>query len=384
MTATDMSESRCCEVCGDPIHRDNKYGICRNKPECARLRDRRRRALAQAEKPAPQPRHCEVCDSPLASRNQSGICSNHDNPECMRERKRRDAAARGVKAHRITVKAGDVYNRWAVLEDYSLGNTQILARCECGTERHVNVYRLIHGRITSCGCSRRKPWANKAPYLTAGTVFGRLTVLEDVPRFDDRALCRCECGTEKKVHSLGLKHGHIRSCGCLALETRSRLKGFSKHPLYPTWNGILDRCTLPNHPSWHNYGGRVDVRITICDHWRNDPWAFAEDIYREIGQRPEGKDQSGRALYELDRKDNNGGYWCGRCPECVSLQHPFNVQWSTKSQQRLNQRNVFAMTQDTSRLVRENEALAARVAELEALLADCTCGKSALSRGVLF
>ena len=372
---------RTCEVCGDPIHRDNKYGICKNKPECARRRDRRRRALARAARPAPQ--RCEVCDSPLASRNKSGVCGNHDNPDCMRERKRRDAARRGVKANRITVKAGDVFNHWTALEDYTLGDKQILVKCKCGSaERRVNVYRLIHGRTTSCGCNRRSRWAGKPPYLTAGEVFGRLTVLEDVRICDDPALCRCECSREKAVNSLGLKHGHTRSCGCLALETRSRLNGFSKHPLYPTWNGILDRCSLPDHPSWHNYGGRADVRITICDRWRNDPWAFADDIYREIGPRPAGRDENGRVLHELDRKDNGGGYWCGDCAECIRLQRPFNVRWSTKSEQRLNQRNVFTLTQDVRRLTHDNESLAARVAELEALLADCTC--ETLSRTTLF
>ena len=135
------------------------------------------------------------------------------------------------------------------------------------------------------------------PYIPADAVFGRLTVLEDVPRSNGRALCRCECGIEKDVNASGLKNGSIRSCRCFGQERRSKLNGFSKHLLYSTWNGIMDRCNDPNHPSYHNYGGRG---ITVCERWR-DPWLFAEDIYREIGPRPEGKDKKGRVLYELNR-----------------------------------------------------------------------------------
>jgi len=35
---------------------------------------------------------------------------------------------------------------------------------------------------------------------------------------------------------------------------------------------MIQRCTNPNHRSYHNYGGRG---ITVCDRWR-DPWLFAE------------------------------------------------------------------------------------------------------------
>ena len=355
-------EPRQCKVCGGPLRFDNTVGVCRRNPECRRVRDRRQRAAH----PQPERKPCDVCGRPLNRNNESGICGDHNSPACMRERKRRAAQRAGTIAHRIEISAGETFGRWTALEDYSPASNLVPVRCECGNEKRVEGKYLVRGVSTSCGCSRRKPRQNKPPYLLAGTVIGRLTLLQDVTYSTDPAFCRCECGTEKRVNSLGLKHGHTRSCGCLALETRSRLNGFSKHPLYSTWNGMIDRCTLPNHPSWHNYGGRADVRITVCERWRNEPWMFAEDIYREIGPRPEGTDESGRVLYELDRKDNDGGYWCGGCPECIRLRHPFNVQWSTKSEQGLNQRKVSGLTRDVA-------ALSARVAELEALLADCTC-----------
>lgn len=142
-------------------------------------------------------------------------------------------------------------------------------------------------------------------------------------------MCICECGVEKEVNAQGLKNGSIRSCGCLARERRSKLGGFSKHPLYALWDGIIGRCTNPKDVSYYNYGGRG---ITVCERWL-DPWAFAEDIERKIGPRPEGVSASGRALYSLDRIDNDGGYWCGHCAECMSQGRPLNVQWSTTSEQ---------------------------------------------------
>jgi hypothetical protein len=190
-------------------------------------------------------------------------------------------------------------------------------------------------------------------YLTAGSVFGRLTVLEDVTYNSDRARCRCECGNETSVIATSVKLGLTRSCNCLQQDTRTK-HGFYGQPLYPLWNSIMDRCTNPKHPSYHNYGGRG---ITICDRWRNDPWAFAEDIYAEIGPRPEGVDKRGRSLYSLDRwPDNNGNYG------------PGNVRWATQAQQIQNRRKISDLTRDVLRLTRERDALAARVAELEAEL----------------
>jgi len=117
---------------------------------------------------------------------------------------------------------------------------------------------------------------------------------------------------------------------------------------------MIQRCTNPNHRSYHNYGGRG---ITVCDRWR-DPWLFAEDIEREIGPKPEAVDKSGRALYELDRIDNDRGY------------EPGNVRWSTRSEQARNKRKISKMTPELAALVAERDALAAEVQALKATQAS--------------
>ncbi len=337
-------EPRRCALCGDLLRRSNVYGICANpdKPDCQKERWRRKREA----QPKPERKRCDVCGDPLNSNNESGICGDHTKTACMRERKRREAIRAGVVVHRIKISAGDTFARWTALEDYVPGRRLVLVRCECGTEKRIDASRLIHGRSTSCGCSRRKPRANKPPYLLAGTVVGRLTLLEDVTYSTDSAPCRCKCGTEKAVGAISLKHGNTRSCGCLRIEIQTT-HGFTGHPLSQTWRGMIARCTNPNAQSYANYGGRG---IKVCDRWL-DPWLFAEDIEREIGPRPEGVDESGRVLYSLDRwPDNDGNY------------EPGNVRWATQSEQVLNQRKVA----DLTRVTRERDALAVKAAMADA------------------
>jgi hypothetical protein len=93
---------------------------------------------------------------------------------------------------------------------------------------------------------------------------------------------------------------------------------------------------------------------------------FVADIEREIGPRPEGKYESGRAMYELDRTDNDRGYWCGRCAECTSKGRSFNVRWSDRPTQMRNRRKVPKLTRDVLRLTEDLNAALARAAELEA------------------
>jgi predicted nucleic acid-binding Zn ribbon protein len=342
-----------CEICGVPIRPNNKYGICsdQTKPACWRARWLKREGRSESDR-----KYCKVCGDPLNFDNKYGVCSDRTRPECLRVRHR---AERGVAdpmghAHRVTIKAGDTFGRWTALEDYSASARRVLVRCDCGAVRRVTGTKLNNGETFSCGCARYETRGrNKPPYLTATAVFGRLTVLEDVPTCDDRVRCRCECGTEKTILAVSVKLGATRSCGCLA----STLGGFTKHPLYSTWASMMQRCTNPNVQGYGNYGGRG---ITVCDRWRNDPWAFAEDVLREIGPRPEDRDENGRVLYEFDRTDNESGYG------------PGNVRWSDKKTQRANQRTVADLT-------RERAVLAVKAAQADALAAELAALKASLA-----
>ena len=185
---------------------------------------------------------------------------------------------------------------------------------------------------------------NSLPFVEVGQRFGRLTVVEpDLRKKAQRAvLCRCDCGTETIVQLSSLRHGLSRSCGCLRREvSAARLKTLehterarhaaTKHgkhgtPLYTIWANMIARCERPSSHSYPNYGARG---IKVCPAW-HDAATFMADIEASIGPRPEGRLPSGRAMYSLDRIDNDGDY------------EPGNVRWNDLYGQAANRRDRAA------------------------------------------
>lgn len=64
----------------------------------------------------------------------------------------------------------------------------------------------------------------------------------------------------------------------------------------------------------------IDAGIVMCDRWRDDFWAFVEDM----GPKP-------TKSHTVDRVDNTSGY------------NPQNCRWATKSEQ-LKNRNITKLT----------------------------------------
>lgn len=126
---------------------------------------------------------------------------------------------------------------------------------------------------------------------------------------------RCICGNIKVIRTNDLKTGKTRSCGCLALRTRTK-HGATKNgrtiPEYTCWLDMKKRCYSKNDRSYKWYGKRG---IKVCKKWLRSFKYFIDDV----GYRPTNK-------YSLDRINNNGDY------------RPKNCRWATQLTQSNNKR----------------------------------------------
>lgn len=137
---------------------------------------------------------------------------------------------------------------------------------------------------------------------------------------------RCDCGRDTTMPASEakkqLKKGIRASCGCMRKKTISEKNtkhGMSQHKAFAVWRNMLDRCALPTHQSWANYGGRG---ITVCEAWRASFLAFWTDMGPTYAEG-----------LTLDRRDNDGGY------------SPENCWWiSPKAQSNNTRRNVWIDT----------------------------------------
>lgn len=159
-----------------------------------------------------------------------------------------------------------------------------------------------------------------------GQKFGRLTVICEYTK-NNRAkndkniywICKCECGSEKKVITTSTKliNGHTKSCGCYQKYRASICNSShreTKTRLYNIWQGIKRRCNNKNAINYKNYGLRG---IKMCTEWENDFMLFKDWAY-----------QNGyNANLTIDRIDNDKNY----CPS--------NCIWSDQKYQQNHKRN---------------------------------------------
>ena len=159
------------------------------------------------------------------------------------------------------------------------------------------------------------------PISTAmrGDVYGRLTVIRELPRVGIKRLveCRCTCGNTIDVKVSDLRTGDTKSCGCLFKE--QLIQRNTKHEdcfsaEYCTWSQMIQRCTNLNNQDYACYGGRG---VSVYKEWLESYSTFLADV----GRKPSSK-------HTLDRIDNEKGYV------------PGNVRWATRKEQSRNKRNT--------------------------------------------
>jgi len=117
--------------------------------------------------------------------------------------------------------------------------------------------------------------------MRIGEIFGRLEVLELLPR--SKVSVKCACGVIKVVRKYHLKRGGTKSCGCLRKELQSlkmKTHGMEGTPTYKSWNSMMMRCNNPRRTNYAEYGG---AGISVCKSW----YSF-ENFLKDMGIRPEG------------------------------------------------------------------------------------------------
>ena len=182
------------------------------------------------------------------------------------------------------------------IENAAGGQAQWECACDCGGKTIANTSILNSGKKVSCGCV--------VMHDLAGQRFGMLLVVKRSDNIGVKVswLCQCDCGKTSQSTTANLLNGKSMSCGCV--RTKHMGKGTL---LYRTWASIKTRCTNPQTPCWHRYGGRG---ISVCNEWMNDFAAF-RTWAQASGYKPG---------LSIDRIDNDGNY----CPE--------NCQWLTVSE----------------------------------------------------
>lgn len=98
-----------------------------------------------------------------------------------------------------------------VICENSTSFSKFHCKCDCGNELDVFAGNLIRGHTKSCGCI-----PSRLPEDLTGKKFGKLTVIELLPKNgkDRKWKCKCDCGNDTEVVHNKLKSGHTKSCGC--------------------------------------------------------------------------------------------------------------------------------------------------------------------------
>jgi len=132
-------------------------------------------------------------------------------------------------------------------------------------------------------------------------------------------LCRCECGKEQEMLHNSIRYGQSTQChGCARGTSKFFFLAqygsecFAERKAY---RNARERCILPHHSSFQDYGERgIEFRFKSIF-----------ELLDDIGVKPSKK-------HSLDRINNDGHYEIG------------NVKWSTRQEQIDNRRNTLKIT----------------------------------------
>ncbi len=141
--------------------------------------------------------------------------------------------------------------------------------------------------------------------------------------------CRCECGEIIHWELNKVRFDGKKSCGC-----KRAADELLKTDEHGVWKGMKERCDEKKKDNYPRHAGRG---IKVCARWTSDFKNFLSDM----GSRPSKN-------HEIDRIDNDGGYWCGKpeCPECGPLRREPNCRWAMRDVQANNRSNNVMVSVD--------------------------------------
>lgn len=212
---------------------------------------------------------------------------------------------------------GQRFGKWTVLSKApSRGGVRWQCRCDCGTEAVVYSMGLRNGRSQSCGCSQFSDLTNHR--------FGRLTALSLSGERNREGqllwLCRCDCGTEPVVSGASMRSGQTKSCGCLRNEKTKNGDNRRTHSDARSKFGP----EAPEYRAWRSMKGRCynpkqqSYRLYGAVGIRVcDEWHDYETFLRDMGRKP-------TPQHTLGRIDSTKDYG------------PDNCRWETAKQQSRN------------------------------------------------
>lgn len=178
--------------------------------------------------------------------------------------------------------------------------------------------------------------------LKINQTFGRWTVIARGNGYKWRA--RCVCGTEREVNVYSLLHGGSTSCGCLRKETISVVRkshGMSQRSEYTIYQGIRKRCNNPSDKLFSYYGGRgikclfdtfeefyAEVgdrpnKSYSIDRIDNDGH-YEKGNLRWATRQQQAENRSNARLVTIDGVTRNVSQWCriyGRTPDTVGTRY---------------------------------------------------------------
>ena len=154
---------------------------------------------------------------------------------------------------RFKDETGNKYGKLTVIcksDKKTNGRIYWHCKCECGNECDVEGTKLRNGHTKSCGCAKIQANHNKAENLV-GQRFGKLTVLQKAETNDEGTfwLCQCDCGNQKKIKGRYLRLGETKSCGCLydlIGQRFGKLTVIQKLPSYNNQSQWLCECDCGN------------------------------------------------------------------------------------------------------------------------------------------